>query len=65
MDPYQVQFTVLLWLAESPDLSSNEHVCDIQSASGLVMELRRLRHDVQVAWNLIAQENIDHLIPER
>jgi transposase len=54
----------LPWPPRSPDLSPIEHVWDIIGSRLLNLQhppetLAALRHEVEVAWNEIPQEDID------
>lgn len=58
---------LLPWPPRSPDLSPIEHVWDIMGRRlGNLPQpprtLAALRHEVQVAWDCIPQEEIDHLL---
>ena len=57
----------LPWPPRSPDLSPIEHVWDILGRRLLNLQqpprtLAALRHELEVGWNEIPQEDIDHLI---
>lgn len=61
------QIDLLPWPPRSPDLSPIEHVWDImgrrlQNLPNPPQTLAALCHEVQVAWDEIPQEEIDHLI---
>lgn len=63
----EAEVTLLPWPPRSPDLSPIEHVWDIIGRRlGQLLRppqtLEELRHQIQVAWDEIPQEEIDNLI---
>lgn len=63
----EAHVNILPWPAKSPDLSPIEHVWDIMGRKLMNLAnppqtLIALRHELQIAWDTIPQEDIDHLI---
>lgn len=63
----EANVNILPWPPKSPDLSPIEHVWDImgrkiRNLANPPQTLIALRHELQVAWDTIPQEDIDHLI---
>lgn len=63
----EAELQILPWPARSPDLSPIEHVWDmigrrLRNLPRPPDNLDDLRHQVQVAWDEIPQQDIDHLL---
>lgn len=63
----EANVNLLPWPPRSPDLSPIEHVWDmmgrrLRNLPNPPLTLEALRHQVQVAWDAISQEDIDHLL---
>jgi hypothetical protein len=61
------QVDLLPWLPRSPDLSPIEHVWDLMgrrltNLHNPPLTLAALRHEIQVGWNSVPQDEINHLI---
>lgn len=64
---HNAQVNLLPWPPRSPDLSPIEHVWDIMGRRLTNLPhppqtLEALRHEIQLAWDEIPQEDINHLI---
>lgn len=68
MDFFQrTQINILPWPPRSPDLSPIEHVWDIMGRRLKTLvnppqTIEDLRHEIQLAWDAITQDEIDHLL---
>ncbi|RZC39539.1 DDE 3 domain containing protein, partial [Asbolus verrucosus] len=63
----QANVNLLPWPPRSPDLSPIEHVWDMMGRrlSNLAhppQTLQQLRHEIQVIWDTLSQEEISHLL---
>jgi hypothetical protein len=66
----QAQLQMLPWPARSPDLSPIEHLWDMMGQRLRLLpraphNLDELRHQLQVKWNDIPQENLIESMPRR
>jgi transposase len=61
------QVDLLPWPPRSPDISPIEHLWDLMgrrltNLHNPSMTLATLKHEIQVAWDSVPQEEINHLI---